>query len=170
MTVKSSNSKFTVSPSTISVSDAAAGKTVTVTYHDTDGSNNASGTITISGGGASSKTVSVTYAKGQDVQINPVYPDSGSEEGNNEFMNGGLLETSLNSTTDVNELAMNSKIYAEGLNIIIESPIEQSAVISDISGRARSVNLQAGRNEIPVNASGIYIVRISEKTTKLMLK
>ena len=170
LTVKSSNSKFTVSPSTISVSDAAAGKTVTVTYHDTDGSNNASGTITISGGGASSKTVSVTYAKGQDVQINPVYPDSGSEEGNNEFMNGGLLETSLNSTTDVNELAMNSKIYAEGLNIIIESPIEQSAVISDISGRARSVNLQAGRNEIPVNASGIYIVRIREKTTKLMLK
>ena len=76
----------------------------------------------------------------------------------------------MNSTTDVSELTMNSKVYAEGLNIIIESPVEQSAVISDISGRARSFNLQAGRNEIPVNASGIFIVRIREKTTKLMLK
>ena len=168
LTVISSNkSKFTVSPSTL----PKTGGTVTVTYHDTDGATSASGTITISGGGASSKTVSVTYAKGQDPQINPVYPDGESEEdANNEFTNGGSLETSLNSTTDVNELAMNAKIYSQGLDIIIESPMEQSAIISDISGRARSVNLQAGRNEIPVNASGIYIVRIREKTTKLMLK
>ena len=75
-----------------------------------------------------------------------------------------------NGTTDVNELAMDSKVYANGLNIIIESPIEQSAIISDISGHAQRVNLQAGRNEIPVNASGIYIVGIREKTTKLLLK
>ena len=74
------------------------------------------------------------------------------------------------STTDVNELAMNSKIYAEGLNIIIESPAEQRAIISDIAGHVREADLQVGRNEIPVNASGIYIVRIREKTTKLMLK
>ena len=63
-----------------------------------------------------------------------------------------------------------SKVYANGLNIIIESPIEQSAIISDISGHAQRVNLQAGHNEIPVNASGIYIVGIREKITKLLLK
>ena len=73
-------------------------------------------------------------------------------------------------TTDVNELALNSRIYAEGLNVIIESPVEQSAVISDISGRAMTINLKVGRNEIPVNASGVFIVRIREKTAKLMLK
>ena len=67
-------------------------------------------------------------------------------------------------------MLMNSKVYAEGMNIIIESPVEQSAIISDVAGRARRVNLQAGRNEIPVNASGIYIVGIREKTAKLMIK
>lgn len=65
---------------------------------------------------------------------------------------------------------MSSRVYANGLNIIIESPVEQSAIICDVAGHSRRVDLQAGRNEIPVNASGIYIVRIREKTTKLMLK
>ena len=134
----------------------------------------AEATLKISSPYASTKYVTLKYSRGSSgggtTQICSVEPDGGNEGGNNEFTNGGSLETSLNSTTDVNELAMNSKIFAEGLNIIIESPVEQSAVISDISGRAKSVNLQAGRNEIPVNASGIYIVRIREKTTKLMLK
>ena len=79
----------------------------------------------------------------------------------------GIFE---NFTSNVNELVMNSRVYSEGQNIIIESPMEQSAVISDIYGRAMTINLHVGRNEIPVNASGVYIVRIREKTTKLMLK
>ena len=141
-----------------------------MTYHDTNGATSASGTITISGGGASSKTVSLTYRKGEATQICSVEPKSGDEGGNNEFINGGSLDAMGSSMTDVNELAMNSKIYAEGLNIIIESPAEQKALISDMAGHIREVNLQAGRNEIPVNASGIYIVRIREKSTKLMLK
>ena len=162
LTVKSSNSKFTVSPSTISASDAAVGKTVTVTYHDT-------------GGGASSKTVSVTYAKGQDTQINPVYPEDESEDNSeeddvDEYMNQATQDVFGNSTTEVSELAMNLRIYSEGMSIIIESAVEQRAMISDIAGRVREVNLMSGRNEIPVNASGIYIVRIKEKTTKLMVK
>ena len=170
LTVKSSNAKFTVSPSTISASDAAAGKYVTVTYHDTDGASNASGIITISGGGAPSKTVSVTYAKGIEPQAGLVEPEDEGDGGNDEFPNIGLQEAFGSPTADVNELEINSKIYADRLNIIIESPVEQKAVISDIAGHIREVNLQAGRNEIPVNASGIYIVRIREKSTKLMLK
>ena len=67
-------------------------------------------------------------------------------------------------------MSMNSKVYAEGQNIIIDSPVEQSATISDIAGHAWSVKLKAGRNEIPVRASGIYIVRIKEKATKLILR
>ena len=80
-----------------------------------------------------------------------------------------IMQRESGINTLVNEMLMNTKVYAEGLNIVIESPAEQSAVISDIAGRARKVNLQAGRNEIPINARGIYIVRIREKTTKLML-
>ena len=94
----------------------------------------------------------------------------GDKYGNEEFMDGGTLEIIENSTTDVDELAMSAKVYTECLNIIIETPIEQKALISDIAGHVREVNLQSGRNEIPVNANGIYIVRIREKTTKLMLK
>lgn len=167
------STNFTVSPSTISISDAADGKQVKVTCNPKNASS-AEATLKISSPYASTKYVTLKYSRGSsgggEVQVSAVQPEGGDEDTNNEFTSGGSLETSLNSTTDVHELAMNSKIYAEGLNIIIESPIEQSAVISDISGRARSVNLQAGRNEIPVNASGIYIVRIREKTTKLMLK
>ena len=77
---------------------------------------------------------------------------------------------SPNHSTDVHEMSMNSKVYAEGQNIIIESPVEQSALICDAIGRARSVKLQIGRNEIPVNAGGLYIVRVREKSVKLMLK
>lgn len=167
------STNFTVSPSTISISDAADGKQVKVTCNPKNASS-AEATLKITSPYASTKYVTLKYSKGSsgggEVQISAVQPEGESEEGNDEFTNGGSLDEMNVFTTDVNELAMNSKIYSEGLNIIIESPIEQSAIISDISGRARSVNLQAGRNEIPVNASGIYIVRIREKTTKLMLK
>ena len=78
--------------------------------------------------------------------------------------------TSISTITGVDEIVSEAKIYAEGQNIVIESPVEQSAVISDVAGRAWTVNLQVGRNEIPVNASGIFIVRVREKTAKLMLR
>ncbi len=59
VTVSSSNSAFTVSPATITASQAAAGATVTVTYKPTTAGTQ-SGTITVSSSGATSKTVSVT--------------------------------------------------------------------------------------------------------------
>jgi hypothetical protein len=76
----------------------------------------------------------------------------------------------LVQSTDVNELTAKTRVYADGHNIIIESPVEQSAYISDISGRAKAVNLQTGRNEFFVNASGVYVVRIREKSIKLVIK
>lgn len=170
LTVTGTNStNFSVSPSTISSSAAASGKTVTVTCNP-KAATSAEAKVKISGGGASPKYVTLKYTKGGVVSISAVEPEGDDEDSNQECTNGGTLEFFENSTTDVNELAMSSKVYAEGQTIIIESPVEQSAIISDISGRAKTVNLQTGRNEIPVNASGIYIVRIREKTTKLMLK
>jgi len=60
LNLQSSNSSlFSVSPTTITASEASAGKTVTVTYKPTAvGSQSA--TITISGGGATTNTVSVS--------------------------------------------------------------------------------------------------------------
>lgn len=106
----------------------------------------------------------------EPAEIGMIEPEGEGDDDNNGYINGELLCANGSNTASVNELAMSSKVYAEGLSIIIESPVEQKAVISDIAGHVREVNLQAGRNEIPVNSSGIYFVRIREKSTKLMLK
>ena len=162
-------SYFRLGTSSISMADARDGKTVSVACVPKT-KDRLSAQIKISGGGADDpKYVTLSYSNGV-VSINSVQPDGENKESNEDFTNGGLLDTMGSSTTDVNELAMNSKIYAEGQNIIIKSPVEQSVVISDIAGRAWSVKLKAGLNEIPVNASGVYLVRIREKTTKLILK
>ena len=187
-----SKDMFKLDKTTITASQAASGATVTVTYTPTTvGIHKAS--ISITGGDAeSSKTVNLTGRGTSNGSISPssfddlepltitdfdvvsrldadfatnIKPGSGVGNGNDD-----VLMAPSNSSTSVSELEMNSKVYTDRLNIIIESPVEQKAVISDIAGHIKEVNLQAGRNEIPVNASGIYIVRIREKSTKLMLK
>ena len=171
LTLTSNSSIFTVTPSTITASQAANGVTVTVKCNAATNIQHATGKITISGGGASPKYVNLTLDATSPQPYAPlVTPEDDGEDGNDEFSNVSLQEASSGPTTDVDELSMSSKVYAEGLNIIIETPIEQKALISDIAGHIREVNLQAGRNEVPVNANGIYIVRIREKSTKLMLK
>jgi len=171
LTVRSDNAVFTVTPSSITPSQAASGVEVTVTCNAASNLQHTSGKIIISGGSAASMTVKLSYDKtGAEPQAPLVTPEDDGENGNDEFSNVSLQEAFGGPTSDVNELSMSSKVYAEGLNIIIETPIEQKALISDIAGHIREVNLQAGRNEVPVNANGIYIVRIREKSTKLMLK
>ena len=80
------------------------------------------------------------------------------------------IEFIVESATSVDELPQDVEIHAEGQNLIIETPVDQTAVISDIAGHARSVNLRPGRNAIPVNASGIHIVRVGNHTAKLLLR
>ena len=75
-----------------------------------------------------------------------------------------------NAVTGVDELSMAVKVYADGQNIVIESPVAQSATICDIAGRAQRVALQEGLNVIPASGTGIHIVRVGEKTTKLMIR
>ena len=152
---------FDVSPSRILLQSVPCSKTVTVTYRpDCVGDHEAVLTIYLIGGKARPLTIT----------LHGTATDQLYGANNNDTQSLMSTPSAANGTTDVNELAMDSKVYANGLNIIIESPIEQSAIISDISGHAQRVNLQAGHNEIPVNASGIYIVGIREKTTKLLLK
>ena len=59
VTISSSNSVYTVSPSTLTAVQAAAGATVTVTYKPT-AAGTQTGVITVASTGAESKTVSVT--------------------------------------------------------------------------------------------------------------
>ena len=136
--------------------------------------------LDVTGGVAGSVVGGVTASVTRDEDngaslMSPGYSMNGVDESDgNDYAEGqNSIESEMTQnamTTGVDEMASNSRIYAEGQVIIIESAVAQNAVISDISGHARSVSLQEGRNEIPVNASGIYIVRMREKTAKLMLK
>ena len=134
---------FTVTPTTITASEAATGKTVTVKCTANGTQSNCTGKIIITGGDAPSKTVKLFYNPGGNdpVLIGLVEPESEGEDGNDEFSNVSSQEAIGDPTTDVNEMSMASKVYAEGVNIIIETPIEQKALISDIAGHVREVNL-----------------------------
>ena len=152
---------FDVSPARINILSVPCRATVTVTYHpDCVGDHAATLTIKLTGGSAN--PVVMPLHGSATAQLNAPSIDV-------ELINSQEV-TSLSGTADVSDLAMYSKVFAKGQSIIIESPIEQTAIISDIAGHATTVNLQAGYNEFPVNSSGIYIVRIRENTAKLMLK
>lgn len=153
---------FEVTPSKISFRSVPHSATVTVTYHpDYVGEHDAVLTIKLSGGSA--KPFIMPLHGTATSQLNaPSFDNDG-----NDLM---ITQSGSSINTLVDEMLMNIKVYAEGQSIIIECPEADNAIISDIAGHAWRVNLQAGRNEIPVNASGIYIVRIREKITKLMLK
>lgn len=163
-------SYFSVNPKYISIANAKKGIWVNVGCNPTYNLQRATAYLDVSYSGTVISTFRLVYVKNQMPQISSVEPGFDNapviEAGNVEIS----PEVWSTSNTGLDDLTMNSRIYAEGQNIIIESPVDQSAIISDISGRAKTVSLQAGRNEIPVNASGIYIVRIGEKTTKLMLR
>lgn len=170
LTISSTNNScFTFSPSTITVSEAEAGKIVVVTYRPYSVGTH-SATLTISCGGVS-KTI---ILRGRCVDGSVMMGMIESDEENAEYCDLDSHEALMQSTdaiaTSVNELSMDVKIYAEGQNIVIESAVEQSAIISDITGHAQSVNLQVGRNEIPVNCGGFQIVRVGHQTAKLMLR
>ena len=153
---------FDITPTRIRLQSVPCSAIVTVTYHpDCEGDNNATIKITKSKGFAKPFILPL-----HGTATAQCYAPSYDNDGNNLI----IMQSGSSINTLVNEMLMNTKVYAEGHNVIIESPVEQSAVISDIAGHAMKVNLQAGRNEIPVNASGIFIVRIREKSTKLMLK
>ena len=176
LTLTASGSYYSITPKTITKADAASGVTVTVTYRPS-ATGNHTGSIIIKDGDATSKTVSLSGTcvnssnpNTPGVYANVVEPDEEQDDEPDNMVCSDDIDASPQTWTGMDELSMDVKIYYEGQNIIIETPVEQSAIISDIAGHARSVCLRPGRNEIPVNASGIHIVRVSDKTVKLMLK
>ena len=160
---------FHLSKTKIPKASAYNTTTVSVLCNPTSTLSKATANVVITCGNAS-KTVSLTYAPFQPLQISSEESDDDLDVVVEEVAEQTAMEAPANSTTAVNELAMNSRVYADGQNIVIESAVDQSAVISDIAGHARRVNLIAGSNVIPVNGNGIHIVKVGDKTTKLMIK
>ena len=110
----------------------------------------------------------------QDVVIIVTAPDGEKQAGVVEEQKKVTLLVVEAPSADIdekmNEMLMDVRIFAEDRTIIIESPVQQNAIINNLSGRGKSVRLQVGRNEIPVDASGIHVVRVGDKSVKLMLR
>lgn len=113
-------------------------------------------------------------AMSQDVVIKKTAPAGKKQEGVVEEQKTVTVYVVEAPTTDIDEkmdeMLMDVRIFAEDRTIIIESPVQQNAVINSLSGRGKTVRLQVGRNEIPVDASGIHVVRVGDKSVKLMLR
>lgn len=61
-------------------------------------------------------------------------------------------------------------IYADGLNIIIDSPESGTAQVVTIAGITQVHDISSGHNIIPMESDGVYIVTLNDTTAKLYLK
>ena len=85
------------------------------------------------------------------------------------YLDGFAIEMN-NTATSLKEIAGELRIYTDGENIIIDSPVDQRMIVSDVAGHSYSVEVTAGHNVFPARTSGVVIVSNGEKTSKLMLK
>jgi hypothetical protein len=123
---------------------------------------------------AASPKTQIGDSQSQDVVVIMTAPDGEKQGGVIEEQKKVTLYVVEAPAADVDEkmdeMLMDVRIFAEDQTIIIESPVQQTAVINDLFGRGKSVRLQVGRNEIPVNSSGVHVVRVGNKSVKLMLR
>lgn len=76
----------------------------------------------------------------------------------------------LDNLTSVGELKANVRIYSDGQDIVVESPVDVTVNVSNLLGRTTLVKAKAGRTVIPTDGNGIYIVNVGGAVAKLMLK
>lgn len=82
------------------------------------------------------------------------------------------FELAVNNPSAVEEmnLARDVRVYASGLDIIVESPDARELCIADVAGHMRHVHVGKGRTVVTGNGPGVNIVIIDGKATKLMLR
>ena len=85
-------------------------------------------------------------------------------------VNLGKFSMNVNGTTGVKSITASTRIYSDGSNIIVESPADVKVTVSDVMGRAWTVNAKAGRTVIPVNNAGIYVVKAGNQMAKMNLR
>ena len=85
------------------------------------------------------------------------------------YLNAFNIGVTSSGATALDEINGGLRIYADGHDIIVESPVDQRVIISDVAGHSYSVDVTAGRNVIPARVSGVVVVAAGEKTVKLML-
>lgn len=68
----------------------------------------------------------------------------------------------------VKEIKSDVRVYTQGDNIVVETPVETTAEIIMTNGMSRTVKAQAGVNTYPAGR-GIHIVRVNGQVAKLMI-
>ena len=86
------------------------------------------------------------------------------------YLDSFAIGVNSEGLTAVKDIAGDLRIYVEGHDIIVESPVSQEVVISDMAGRSYSVNVTEGRNVIPARFDGVIVVAAGDKTAKFMMK
>ena len=76
----------------------------------------------------------------------------------------------VNTVSAVNEMAAATRIYSNGHDIIVESPVDQVVTVCVMAGLAQQVKVVAGYNTSPAPGNGVYIVSARGANAKLMLK
>ncbi len=71
-------------------------------------------------------------------------------------------------TISVNEQDASMRIYSQGSNIVVETPVDTTVDIIMANGMSRSLVAKAGVNTYPA-AKGLHIVRANGKVAKLNL-
>ena len=74
------------------------------------------------------------------------------------------------SSIAVSELDDATRIFVEEGHIIVETPVEGTVVVSDISGHTREYPVFAGRNDITPWCNGVMMIRYNKQILKINLK
>ncbi len=74
------------------------------------------------------------------------------------------------SSTAVSELDDATRIFVEEGHIIVETPVDGTVVVSDISGHIREYPVFAGHNEITPWCNGVMMIRYNNQTLIINLK
>ena len=68
----------------------------------------------------------------------------------------------------VDEMTSHARVYAQGDNIVVETPVDTPVEIIMTNGMCRTLQAQAGTNVYPAS-KGIHIVRVAGQVTKLKI-
>ena len=72
-------------------------------------------------------------------------------------------------TTGLNDINAATRIYVQGGNIIVDTPVDGTVVIALPNGIGMSRKVTAGRNVFKAPASGVVLVKMNGNVAKLIL-
>ena len=76
----------------------------------------------------------------------------------------------VNKSSSFENVYSKTRIYVEGYNIVIETPNSQVVSVVTADGQCVNYDIEAGKNTIPVSASGMYIIKTESIVEKVIIK